>query len=66
MENKKQKITKGTLSMWIKTVACVLSLLLVFYSVPTHVFAEIVDAIDMALDGGDEGTSMPILMPYYT
>ena len=58
MENKKQKITKGTLSMWIKTVACVLSLLLVFYSVPTHVFAEIVDAIDMALDGGDEGTSI--------
>ena len=41
---------KRAFSMWIKTVACVLSILMMLYAVPTNVFAELIDAIDGALE----------------
>ena len=50
MENNKRFMTRRAFSMWIKTVACVLSILMMLYAVPTNVFAELIDAIDGALE----------------
>ena len=50
MENNKRFMTRRAFSMWIKTVACVLSVLMMLYAVPTNVFAELIDAIDGALE----------------
>ena len=50
MENNKRIMTRRAFSMWIKTVACVLSILMMLYAVPTNVFAELIDAIDGALE----------------
>jgi hypothetical protein len=57
MENNKRFMTRRAFSMWIKTVACVLSILMMLYAVPTNVFAELIDAIDGALENqADEVT----------
>lgn len=48
MENNKRFMTRRAFSMWIKTVACVLSILMMLYAVPTNVFAELIEAIDGA------------------
>ena len=50
MENNKRFMTRRAFSMWIKTVACVLSILMMLYAVPTNVFAELIDAIDGATE----------------
>ena len=50
MENSKRFMTRRAFSMWIKTVACVLSILMMLYAVPTNVFAELIDAIDGATE----------------
>lgn len=48
MENNKRFMTRRAFSMWLKNVACVLSILMMLYAVPTNVFAELIDAIDGA------------------
>ena len=50
MENKRQTMTKHAFTMWIKTVAYVLSILMMLYAVPTNVFAELTDAVDATLE----------------
>ena len=49
---------KRAFSMRIKTVACLLSILLMLYAVPTNVFAELIEAIDTATDSNDEQTAL--------
>ena len=49
---------KRAFSVWIKTIACVLSLLLALYAVPTNVFAELIEAIDTVTDSNDEQTTV--------
>ena len=46
MKNDKRIKTRCAFSMWIKTVACVLSILIMLYAVPANVFAELIDAIN--------------------
>ena len=46
MENHRNLLTKRSFSAWIKTVACILSILLVMYAVPTIVYAELIDAME--------------------
>ena len=46
MENHRNLLTKRSFSAWIKTVACILSILLVMYAVPTIVYAELIDALE--------------------
>ena len=41
MENNKRFMTRRAFSMWIKTVACVLSILMMLYAVPTKVLSTI-------------------------
>lgn len=49
MKNSEHTRNKRSLSVWIKTVACLLSILLAIYAVPTNVFAELIEAADTAL-----------------
>ena len=58
MENNERTTAKRAFSMWIKTVACLLSILLMLYAVPTNVFAELIEAIDTATDSNDEQTAI--------
>ncbi|MBR7099289.1 MAG: RHS repeat protein, partial [Clostridia bacterium] len=46
MENNRNLLTKRSFSVWVKTVACILSILLVMYAVPTIVYAELIDAME--------------------
>jgi len=50
MKNDKRIKTRCAFSMWIKTVACVLSILIMLYAVPANVFAELIDVIDATLE----------------
>ncbi len=56
MENKKEYSASRTFALWVKTLACLLSLLLVLYAVPTTVYAELIETLDLSSDDISEGT----------
>ena len=50
MKNKSAQLASRSWTLALKMVACLLSTLLFLYAVPTNVFAELIDAIDGALE----------------
>ena len=56
MENQKERSVSRTFALWVKTLACLLSLLLVLYAVPTTVYAELIETLDLSSDDISEGT----------
>ena len=53
MESHRNLLTKRSFSAWIKMVACILSILLVMYAVPTIVYAELIDALESSNSAED-------------
>ncbi len=48
---------RHSFSMWLKILALMLSILMVFYAVPTTVYAELIEAIDTALQDTEEDSA---------
>ena len=56
MKNKNEKTSSRTFTLWIKTLAYLLSILLIFYAVPANVYAELIETVESALDNTSEET----------
>ncbi|MBO5111334.1 MAG: RHS repeat-associated core domain-containing protein [Clostridia bacterium] len=56
MKNKNEKTSSRTFTLWIKTLAYLLSILLIFYAVPANVYAELIETVEAALDNASEET----------
>ena len=48
MKNKNEKTSSRTFTLWIKTLAYLLSILLIFYAVPANVYAELIETVETA------------------
>ena len=56
MKNQNEHSVSRTFTLWIKTLAYLLSILLIFYAVPANVYAELIETVESALDNASEET----------
>ena len=56
MKNQNEHSVSRTFTLWIKTLAYLLSMLLIFYAVPANVYAELIETVESALDNTSEET----------
>ena len=57
MKNESTRLVSRAWALWLKLLACLLSVLLVLYAVPANVYAELIETVESALDQDNEATA---------
>ena len=57
MKNESTRLVSRAWALWLKLLACLLSVLLVLYAVPANVYAELIETVESALDQDNAATA---------
>ncbi len=59
MKNKNEKTSSRTFTLWIKTLAYLLSILLILYAVPANIYAELIESVEVAFGNTTDDEIIP-------